>query len=426
MRRSLLFVWTLIGLVCPAAMAAEDFIPPQPLHQAGLVKFWQLRLPLEKDQQVRDAYLVGDQLYLGTQDGYVYAVHALTGAIRWLQPVTRSGYRVRRPCQAGDQIIFVTPTDVQVYDHRTGEGISRHELRFPSGTAPTTDGVRYFIGGIDRRLYASDIQTHLGLWKLLNDGPISSTPAIRGEVIFVANDAGTVSACTRADKIYYWKATTYGAVSADLVADENGVYAASRDQSLYLLDLEHGNVRWRARFSGPLYDAPMVTPELAFQYCPDDGLVAVETAVVGVDRRQRWKLPQGRLALTVDEQHVYVLTTASDVLVVKLKDGKIEHTVPTGGFTLGMPAIESNTIFLASPDGRLFCARPRGVPFLRRADVLAALRPPGAPEPTEEPTTQPATQPAEEVPDRLRTKRGGAPIGGKSKVSREHGPGGSK
>ncbi|MCK4340374.1 MAG: PQQ-binding-like beta-propeller repeat protein [Phycisphaerae bacterium] len=417
----LLCLGTLIALHSPAALADEDFIPAPALHKAGLIKFWQLQLPLEADQVLLDAYLVDDQLYLGTQDGYVFAVHAYTGAIRWLKPVTRSGYRIRRPCHAGGRVIFVTPVDVQIYDRLSGEGRARRELRFPARTAAVSDGRRFFVGGLDNRIYAFRVDGLFLDWRAVTDGPITSLPAIHGENVYVANEGGTVYACTRDRKVARWPnpAFTYGPITADLVVDDSGVYVASRDQSLYLFDLYGGLIRWRARLSSPLYEAPYVSRELAYQYSMTDGLVAVETGLdYEIEQRLRWKLPQGRQVLAVDQKYVYVRSLDEKLLAVAKKDGQVVHSIPAAGFTLGIPA-QDTTIFLASPDGKLFCARPRGAPLLQQQDIAKALLPaePGTADKTS--AGRPTTQPAAEAPDYLGTKRGGVPIGGKSKVSRD-------
>lgn len=418
MTRSRLCVLPLIALACGAVLGADDFIRAEPLHDAGLVKFWQLQLPLAPDQIVRDAYLVDDQLYFGTHDGYVYAVDAKTGILRWVQPVTRSGYHVRRPCHFAERTVFVTPIDIQFYDKRTGDGLTRKPIRFPSGTGPITDGTRLFVGGLDGRLYAFDGQTQYVEWRLITDGPIYSTPTIYNQEVIVGNDGGTVYACTRERKAFLWRALTHGPVQADLVVDEFGVYVASRDQSLYCFDLGFGQVRWRVRFAAPLYDAPFVTPSLVFQYAPTEGVAAVDTALMPEDgERVRWKLPAGRLTLALNGELVYILGNEV-LLAVQQKDGAIASTVPAPRFTMGLPVLDMPTVYLAAPDGRIFCARPPNVPFLRQEDVAAALRPGGADGKESVTATQPTTRPAPESTDPLQTKRGGTPIGGKSKVSR--------
>jgi len=417
--RHLLCIPMLFLLANPVALAESDFIPDQPLRDAGLAKFWQLQLPLDPGQELRDAHLVDDQLYLGTQDGFVFALHASTGVLRWLRPVTRPAYHIRRPCHAGENTYFVTPTDIVVYDRRSGKPLDRRALRFPSGSSPLCDGERLFIGGLDRRLYAFDIDTLYVAWKVVTNGPIASRPALRGDHVFAANNGGSIYACTRDKKVLHWKGQTFDSVTADLVVHEkHGVYVASRDLSLYLLDFDFGRIRWRARFSGPLYEAPIVTDELAYQYCPDDGLVAVETAVIGAEERLRWKLPRGRTALTVHDGLAYILTKDATIVAVDTKTGEVMSTLSAPGFTIAIPAPMSSTILVAAEDGRVFCARPVGAPPLLETDVLAALRPP-AETPAETPVVEAETEKAASGPeDILSTKRRGIPIGGKSKVTR--------
>ena len=195
------------------------------------------------------------------------------------------------------------------------------------------------------------------------------------------------------------------------------MYIASRDQSLYLLDLGGGQPRWRARFSGPLEEPPFVTPDTAYQYCAAEGLAAIETAVgAEVDNRFRWRLPQGRQALTTDAKFVYVLSQGGELLAVRIKDGAVQSSAPACGLSLGIPARDA-TILLVSPDGRVFCARPDTVPFLRQEDVLKALRPGGVPEEAAT-TSQPTTRPANAMEEFLRSRRTPTATGGKSGVSK--------
>ncbi len=420
MMRTYVGTWALVGclLASVSASAQEDFLAPGPLHEAGLEKYWQLQLPLEKGQSLNEFYLVDDALYAATDDGYVYALDAHTGVIRWLQPVSRSGYHVRRPCHAGNNVIFVTPVDIQKYDRLTGHGFSRTALRFPSGTAGVCDDSLLFIGGLDRRLYAFDLESIQVVWKVMGDAPITSTPAIFGESIFFATASGTTYACTRKDKMLEWKYETFGPIDANLVATSRGIFVASRDLSLYLLDHQFGRPFWQARFSGPLEEAPVVADELAFQYSSDDGLIAVETAV-GVEERLRWKLPQGRQALTITDRHVFILNQDHQLLAVALDDGTVDHAVPTPGFGLGASDMVNQTIFMANARGKLFCARPEGLPPLKRSDLLHALRGAGEEQSTTAAGGQPTTRPARESADPLHTPRTGRPVGGKSQVTRE-------
>lgn len=409
-----------LALLVPAAGAEADYIDGSALQAAGLVKFWQLRLPLSPGQTIRDCYLVDDQIYAATHDGYVYAVHAPSGVIRWIRQVTTGGYRVRRPCHAGDRTIFVTPAAVVQYDRYTGQPLRKLALDFPAGSPPVSDGPRFYVGGIDQRLYCFYLDDDFPVWKVRVRGAIAGQPALLDGQLCFGSEDGSVYNCRTSDKALRWRAQTFGPITAAVVADPDGVYAASHDQSLYMFDRTLGGKRWRARFSGPLVEPPVIAGDVAFQYCAEDGLAAVNTGTVGVEKRIRWLLPDGRKVLTVAGQRAYVLARDENLLVVRLNDGEVLETIPAPGFVLGLPSPDDPALYLVARDGRVFCARQRGVAIVRAEELLAALRPP---QPAEQAAGPATTEPAEKPPaeqDALASRQPGPPIGAKSKVSKQY------
>ncbi len=399
----------------PIGAAQQEFVDPADLREAGLVRYWQLELPLESDQRIADVYLLDDALYVGTNDGYVYALDARTGVIRWLQRVTRSGYRVRQPAHVNDRVYFVTPVDLQAYNRRTGDGIHRSNLRFPPGTGVRCDGERLFIGGLDRRLYVFKTSDHFVDWRIITSGPIVSNVAFLGEHVFVVSDVGGVYSCTRADKVFNWESATFGAVEADLVASPQGVFVASRDASLYLFDLNFGQTRWRVRFSAPLTEPPALTETLAFQYCDVEGIAAIELEQVGVDKRVRWFAKKGRKALTIHDQNIYLQGRRENLLVARLSDGEILHEIRTPGFSKAVPAMTTQSVYLVDPNGKLICARPRGVPPLDVSDLT------GASADETEAAAAPTTQPVIMDTSMSAAQDSGPPAGGKSQISKQWG-----
>ena len=418
MLRMLIGATLAVGLFTGAAIAQDDFISAAALDEAGFVKYWQLPLPLFPGQELDHCYLVDDQVYATTVDGYVYAVDAQTGAIRWMKQITTAGYSIRRPCHHGNLVLFVLPPAIIAYDRYTGTPVHRMDTRFPTGTPAVSDGKLFYVGGIDQRIYAFRLGVDFEVWKTRAEGQVISQPVLLGEHLYFVGETGTIYACTASNKRFYWKTTRTGSITADLAADENGIYAASLDYSLYLFDPAFGGLRWRARFSGPLTDPPVLTPKVAYQYCQQDGLVAVNTETVGVTQRIRWKLPNGRTVLTVDGNAVYVYTTDHNILEVDAETGRIGHTIPVAGFNYFMPTTKTVALLLASKDGRLFCARKQGVPIVLAQQVRESLK---GPQETAAQTTADTdtTASTDESTDILTTKRPGPPLGGKSKVTKD-------
>ena len=202
------------------------------------------------------------------------------------------------------------------------------------------------------------------------------------------------------------------------------MYLPGVDQSLYCFDLRYLEVRWRARFSGPLYEPPVLSKDTAYQYCSDDGLVAVNTEPIGASERIRWKLPRGRMLLTVDEENAFVLSRDETILVVRIADGELVQSLPATGFTLGTAKPDTTAVCVASADGRIFCARPQGAPLVKREDLRAAL---GAPVVADNETADAeVAAAAEQTPaEAAAPVPQGPPIGGKSKVSKNFGKSGA-
>ncbi|MGE0478928.1 MAG: PQQ-binding-like beta-propeller repeat protein [Phycisphaerae bacterium] len=414
-RQTLLTAALALGLA-PAAAADSDFVAADALRGAGLVKHWQGQVPLDPGQTVVDAYRVDENLYVCTDDGYVFAVHANTGVIRWLRQVTTGGYRLRKPCHAGEEVIFITTASLRAYDRLTGEPLAEGDLRFPAGSGPATDGARLFLGGINERFYAFAIRDMSEIWKVAVGGPIVSTPVVWGAYLYVASEDGGVYACTTANKLAHWQTTTNAANTADLVADDNGVYVASRDHALYLYDAIDGSTKWRALLSGPLREPPAPTKEVAYQYCPDDGVAAIETALGKDEERIRWKLARGRALLTVDKTTAFIATRDGFVVPVAIADGKEGAAIDASAFTIPITWTADATILLVAPNGRMFSARPKDAPPVKIEDIRKALR---TSESSAAGGAAPTTQPAPAAPTGGSTAPLGPPVGGKSKVSRE-------
>lgn len=399
-----------------AGRADEDYLPAEELD-GSLKRYWQLQLPCDPGWILRDLYLVDDQLYAAGEDGYVYAIDAATGAIRWGKQITRSGYRVWRPCHAGDRTIFVTPASVSQYDRRYGRPLRRFDLRFPAAGPAASDGVYFYVGGLDRRFYAFHVDQDFETWKFVTAGPAPGAAAVENGALYVASEDGGVYSCT-SGRLRRWIVRTSGANSANVAVDGSGVYVASQDRSLYLFEKNTGGRRWRARLSSPLDEPPVTTPEVAYQYSKDDGVVALEVGARADEERARWTLPEGRSLLTVHEKKAYVLSTTGEILVVDERGGAITQRILAPGFTVFAPSPANATVYVASSDGRIFCARPGAAAPLQAADVVAAITEPIKPlelaagdEPT--PEELPAA-PGEALESDLKLP----PIGGKSKVTR--------
>ena len=128
MSRMLICALIVVASAASAALGQADYIAKEALYSAGLAKFWQFQLPLDDEQRIADVYLVDDQLYCATDDGYVLAVHAHTGALRSIKKITDASHRIQRPAHSGGRTIYLSDIVLTQVNRLTGEGIMRREL----------------------------------------------------------------------------------------------------------------------------------------------------------------------------------------------------------------------------------------------------------------------------------------------------------
>jgi outer membrane protein assembly factor BamB len=70
-----------------------------------------------------------------------------------------------------------------------------------------------------------------------------------------------------------------GGVTADLFADQQGLYVASRDTKLYCLNRLTGRISWQYFAGEALHRQPLATKDFVYQYVPGKGVVCIDKVV---------------------------------------------------------------------------------------------------------------------------------------------------
>jgi outer membrane protein assembly factor BamB len=185
------------------------------------------------------------QAYLGTDDGFIYALDPADGRIRWSYK-TRGAVE-RPPELGGDAIYFSTTSDrIVALDPRTGKSVWQYEREAPEGfTIHGHSGPRLAQGFI----YAG-----------FSDGYLVSLNAGTGDVVWARSLAS-------ASEQYVDVDSTPAQLGSDLLL------AASYSGGLYALASTTGDVRWRVNVEGA--SAVQVIGKQLFFAAPRDGLTAL-------------------------------------------------------------------------------------------------------------------------------------------------------
>ncbi|HEY3244940.1 MAG TPA: PQQ-binding-like beta-propeller repeat protein [Phycisphaerae bacterium] len=392
MRRK--FVQVMIGIVGLAALTSGCARPRgelagiEQLQAAGYSKFWTTNLPLLQGDQVRTVALVDDNLYVTTRRGYVLAVQADVGMVRWAAKVAREVDDIFPPThvqipEGGGPTMVVTSTEVFVFDRYSGHELKHFKLEFPPGASAAGDAERLYIGSNNGSVYALIWNTPrseaIQAWRVQVGAAVVAAPVFLGsDGLLIATRDGTAYACTAFQKVQLWRFSTDGPLVATPWTDESGAYIASSDRSLYHLHALDGALVWRCRLPQPLTEAPAVAGHTIYQYSHNDGIYAID-----LDRGTIvWHEPAGRHFLAREGERVCLLTGDRHVQVLDAKTGRALHSIDVPEADFSASNTRDGAIFLVSADGRALCATPGNVPYIRREQAIAARQrlttPPGS------------------------------------------------
>ncbi len=287
--------------------------------------------------------------------------------IQQIRRVTTEDDRLYPPLQLGDRIVYPTNITLEIYKP---DGNIEKQVRVPHAvTSRATVDQRGLIligtasptGG--RLTMIDPRESVLQVYQETLLGTIISAPASFQGTVFAATDGGKVFAVGE-DNVSVWVfGDEFGfkvdrPVRADLVADEYGVYVASADTTLYVLDRTNGKIRWRYMAQQPLEAAPFVTADRVYQIVPEVGLVALDKLQGKLFREPLWTSAGVRQILSADNRRVYVLTEDGRALALDKQTGEIRYEADMSEYDLFATNRRDATVYAASKAGKLAAFKP--------------------------------------------------------------------
>ncbi|MBM3264830.1 MAG: PQQ-binding-like beta-propeller repeat protein, partial [candidate division Zixibacteria bacterium] len=121
--------------------------------------------------------LSGETLYIGSEDGSVYAVDTGTGETRWRFSAPR---QIRSSPVVKDNMVYAGSDDGLLYalDAQTGRKLWSFETGGSVSTAPVVAHDAVYAASYDRSLYCIDRITGQLRWKFGTEGSLYGPPAI--------------------------------------------------------------------------------------------------------------------------------------------------------------------------------------------------------------------------------------------------------
>lgn len=204
----------------------------------------------------------GDAVFVGAIDGNIYGVNSVGTALQTNWPSVAGG-ALSAPLLGLDGAIYagsvnglfvaVCPNGIDLFvQSLTTSGIQ-------SSVAESPDGILYF-GADDRQLRAMQLTGILN-WTFSAAGPIVASPVYDTETksIYVADRAGEVfkvDASGRPDGNF--KFTAVGPISSSPALAANRLYVGSDDGNIYAIEKDSGVIDWHFLTGNVVFSSPAV------------------------------------------------------------------------------------------------------------------------------------------------------------------------
>jgi outer membrane protein assembly factor BamB len=210
------------------------------------------RFGFDRRTVVSSPAVSGGTVFVGARDGFLYAISADSGVLRWRVDHNTS-WVVTSPAVAGG-VVYVGSSDarfVQALDEATGRELWRTPIGGIVWSSPAISGRTVYVGDGVGRLHALDARTGTERWFFRTGESVHSSPVVAGDlVIFGSADGGvyalrTTSAVARTRAVFF-DSTLRKAASTDdpdliarffknrgyAVVDSRGLDSVYRDSSL--------------------------------------------------------------------------------------------------------------------------------------------------------------------------------------------------
>jgi outer membrane protein assembly factor BamB len=394
-RIAIAFLFACAGASCdslPAAQAEVGMYRGDASHTgvyagAGVPHYGGVLWRFATNGPVRSSPLAaGDAVYVGSSDGFVYALDAATGAQKWAFD-TKSAVSAS-PAIAGNLILIGArdgtffgidrSSGAEAWRFKTGD-LAALAWGFESGdnwTSSVTvgNGEAYFGAG-DGRVYAVDATNGAEKWHYQTEGRVRSTPAVANGVVYAGSMDGTMYALDAATGALRWRFDTegHGLNSGDFGFDRrtiqsspavvNGtVFFGSRDGFVYAIDATTGKQKWRFDHEQSWsISSPAVADGTVNTGSSDAHFFQAIDASTG---RERWRFPTERSVWSspaVAGDVVYVGEGGGALHALDRRTGVELWSYSAGGTVFTSPSVRDSVLYFGADDGIVYAlhASPR-------------------------------------------------------------------
>ena len=299
------------------------------------------------------ATVAGGIVYIGDDNGNIYAIDAATGALRWKLPTGSSV--VSRPAVV-DGTVYVGSENNDVYalNAATGAVLWKYNTGGSVDSGPAVSDGLVYVGNDNNEVFALDAATGAVRWTQQNVGDnVTTNPAVVGGTVYVGCDDNSVYALNAATGAIRWQRPTHGQVNSSPAVVGGVVFVGSDDGNVYALNATTGAVEWTRPTGGKVDSSPAVAGGVVFIGSDNGKVFALDAATGAVE----WsRLTGGAVdsSPVISGGLVFVGSNDSYVYALDAATGAVRWRVNTNGQVNSTPAVSGGMVYIGTDNDAVY------------------------------------------------------------------------
>ncbi|HEU4747214.1 MAG TPA: PQQ-binding-like beta-propeller repeat protein [Gemmatimonadaceae bacterium] len=319
------------------------------------------------------AIIVGDVLYFGSADGFLYAVDKADGDLRW--KFQTGGPIAGAPVVSGATLIVAGRSD-RVYALDTTNGSVRWSFRMqptlPTPTEwnfftapPVVNGKQVLVPSGDGHLYCLDFDTGTRRWAFKTGDSVRAAPLVVGDTIYQPSGDDHVYALSAIDGKLRWKFATAGVgydlskgfIRSDIFTRpsfESGLLViGSRDGNVYAIDTARREAKWTFAYDSTWAMSTTVEAGTVYVGWSTNNKINALDLATGV---KTWEFDAGSHTYTtalIVGDNAYWGSAGGKIQNLDKRTGALQWSYAVDSDIYSSLIHENDTLYFGTDDGRL-------------------------------------------------------------------------